>query len=167
MNIRYYCVILIFSKGDVDYWKSASLQDVVDELDGQRKIISKFANIPIDDIRGSRIPHFEVVGDTTFDAYTRSGITYDSSWVSLSTSALFPFTLDYKVDYPSQVGSAPTQSHPNIWINPIINLRSQDNNECNVLFSCQVKYELQLICVLHFFTYCDLLEEMLLRLKIG
>ncbi|KAF5271388.1 hypothetical protein FQA39_LY08186 [Lamprigera yunnana] len=126
------------SKYPVEYWQDATVEILTQEFGDSRKIISKYANISIEDIVGARTPHLELAGDNSFQAYTQAGIKYDNSFVSLSGVHLFPFTLDYAIGYDCVVGTCPVESYPHFWVLPIINLKGKYGYECNALFGCQI-----------------------------
>ncbi|RZC33490.1 hypothetical protein BDFB_011279 [Asbolus verrucosus] len=120
-----------------EYWKNASIDTLTQEFEDMRTIISTFANISIDDIIGARTPQLQLQGDNSIDAYIASGIQYDNSWTSRSTSHLFPYTLDYLSSQACrQEITCPTESHPGFWIAPIINIQGKGNIECNSLITC-------------------------------
>ncbi|RZB40330.1 chitin deacetylase, partial [Asbolus verrucosus] len=120
-----------------EYWKNATEDTLKQEFGGQRTIISHFANIPDGDIVGVRTPQLQIEGDISINAYVASGLQYDSSWTSRSTSLLFPYTLDYLSSQECRTGTTcPTESHPGFWVAPIINIQGKNNIECNSLVTC-------------------------------
>jgi len=122
----------------IGYWHDITTQGLIDEFLGQKQIISKFANIPISDIKGARMPLLELVGDKNFEAYQKSNITYDDSWASLSGEKLFPYTLDHVSSQSCLIGECPTQRFPGFWISPLNNLKNQKGVDCNNLVGCQI-----------------------------
>ncbi|KAK9730684.1 hypothetical protein QE152_g14307 [Popillia japonica] len=82
-----------------EYWLERQLQATVDKLkeefEGQKKIISRFASIPVDDISGARVPNMALAGDNLFNALSEIGIEYDATWNVMNGYNYFPFTLDY------------------------------------------------------------------------
>ncbi|XP_063913716.1 chitin deacetylase 8-like [Zophobas morio] len=124
------------------YWSEATEETLVKEFQGQRTIISTFANIPIDDIIGARTPQLQLQGDVSINAYITSGLQYDSSWTSRSTKAVFPYTLDY-VDSHCQecrLGTTcPSDTHAGFWIAPIIDLQGNNSDECAALSGCNIR----------------------------
>ncbi|XP_044267315.1 chitin deacetylase 8-like [Tribolium madens] len=122
-----------------DYWRHASLNDLIEEFDGQREIISHFANIPSKDIRGGRTPQLQFEGDLTINAYKQSGLEYDNSWPTSSNKLLLPYTLDYLSTQECLVSiSCPKESHKHFWVAPLTNIRGNNNVECNSLASCLI-----------------------------
>lgn len=51
---------------NTNYWKDLSLTKWREEMGGMRKLISKLARIPLDDIRGARAPFLQTGGNRTF-----------------------------------------------------------------------------------------------------
>ncbi|KAI4466003.1 chitin deacetylase-like 9 isoform a [Holotrichia oblita] len=122
----------------VSYWKEVSVDTLVEEFYGQRQIISRFANIPIEDIIGAKVPHLEMLGNDLFEAYVESGIEYDNTWTARSTNRYFPYTLDYRSLQPCELGTCPDESFPGMWVLPLVDLVSQNNLECSSLQACSV-----------------------------
>nr|QEI22867.1 putative chitin deacetylase [Oryctes rhinoceros] len=120
-----------------DYWRTAEEDTLVEEFEGQRTIISRFANIPASSIRGARVPNFELAGDTLFRAYARAGVEYDATITTRASDRYFPFTLDIPNQVPCQIGECPANPHPGIWAAPIIDLIG-DGVECNNLQACRI-----------------------------
>lgn len=122
-----------------DYWREASVEDLIEEFSGQKQILSTFANIPSNDIVGVRTPQLELAGDKSFDAYTQSELSYDNSWPTLSTNQLLPYTLDYKsTEECPQNGQCILNSHPGFWVAPITNIQGNHSRECNALATCDI-----------------------------
>lgn len=122
----------------MEYWATASVETLVQEFDGQRTIISTFANIPSESIVGVRIPNYQMNGDDTFNALEESKFIYDNSWASRNT-LLYPYTLDFASTQECLVSKCPTNSHPGFWEIPINNLETLDNSTCNALLGCNVQ----------------------------
>lgn len=122
------------------YWANASVETLYQEIYGQRQILSKFANIPLDEIVGAKVPNLEMSGDTLFQAYQQSGIQYDNSWTARSTEQYFPYSLHYKSTQPCIIGTCPTESYPDLWELPIIDFVSTIETDCSSLASCIPSY---------------------------
>ncbi|XP_056640595.1 chitin deacetylase 8-like [Diorhabda sublineata] len=122
-----------------DYWRTASLDTLIKEFQGQKHIISKFGNVPSEAIVGARTPQLQLAGDSSIQAYITAELTYDSSWPTLSYTRLFPYTLDYLSTESCLLGAeCPTSSFPGFWILPINDLQSTDGTQCNNLASCGI-----------------------------
>lgn len=109
------------------------------EFGGARELVAHFANIPIESIRGARTPNLQLNGNVTFEAYRKSELTFDNSWTALSSSTLFPYTLDYLSSQPCSVGVCPNEPFPGFWVFPINNIKGQNGVECNSLFGCYME----------------------------
>jgi hypothetical protein len=121
------------------YWRTASEETLVKEFQGQKKILTKFANIPSEVIIGVRTPQLQLAGNNSIKAYISSELSYDNSWPSLPSTKLFPYTLDYASTESCLLGAeCPTESFPGFWILPINDLQSPGGTECNNLASCDI-----------------------------
>ncbi|CAG9765020.1 unnamed protein product [Ceutorhynchus assimilis] len=118
-----------------DYWRDGAQPLLEQEFGDQRKIISKFANIPEKYITGTLTPQLQLAGDNSINAFVARGFSYDNSWPS--RNRLFPYTLDYATTQICDVGAnCPQESHPGFWINPIVDLTSEDGDLCATLAAC-------------------------------
>ncbi|KAJ8961138.1 hypothetical protein NQ318_008818 [Aromia moschata] len=121
------------------YWRSASEEVLEQEFGEQKHIISKFANIPAEDIVGVRTPQLQLAGNRSIQAYINAQLTYDSSWPTLHTKPLFPYTLDYLSTQQCNLGTeCPNESFKGFWVLPIVDLIGE-NADCNTLASCKTK----------------------------
>lgn len=60
-------------------------------------IIHKFAGIPLDELRGTRVPFLRVGWNTQFIMMKEFGFLYDSSMVApKSEYPLWPYSLDFR-----------------------------------------------------------------------
>ncbi|XP_056636813.1 chitin deacetylase 8-like [Diorhabda sublineata] len=129
----------ITKNSEQSYWRTASEDVLVAEFQGQKQIISKYANIPSEAIVGARTPQLQLAGDNSIKAYVTAELSYDSSWPSLPSSRFFPYTLDYASTQACLLGAeCPTGSFPGFWILPINDLQSSDGTGCNNLASCDI-----------------------------
>ncbi|KAJ8920598.1 hypothetical protein NQ315_004737 [Exocentrus adspersus] len=121
------------------YWRSASEEILEQEFGGQKKILTKFANIPEEDIIGVRTPQFQLAANYSIEAYMASGLVYDSSWPTLPDHPLFPYTLDYLSNQQCLLGSkCPNEAFKGFWVLPINDLHGADNKECNTVSQCNI-----------------------------
>ncbi|GJQ83036.1 hypothetical protein Trydic_g15850 [Trypoxylus dichotomus] len=121
-----------------EYWQSATLETLVQEFGGQREILSKFANIPIEDIVGAKVPNLQMAGNTLFEAYQQSEIEYDNSWTSRSNARYYPYTLDYSSSQSCDIGICPDESYPGTWVVPIVDFVGAGDLECNSIQACGI-----------------------------
>ncbi|XP_072388825.1 chitin deacetylase 8-like [Diabrotica undecimpunctata] len=133
------------------YWRDASQDTLTKEFKGQKQIISTYANIPAEAITGVRTPQLQLAGNTSIDAYIASELTYDSSWPSLPTKRLFPYTLDYLSTEQCLLGAeCPNEAFPGYWVLPINDLTGPNGTECNSLATCGIEGSVEEIA-----TYLD------------
>lgn len=122
------------------YWSNATVDVLQQEFEGQRILLSHFANIPKEDVTGARTPQLQLQGDVSINAYIASGVEYDSSWTSRSTSMMFPYSLDFLSTQECRTGTTcPTEAHQGFWVAPIINIQGNSTDgilECNSLNTC-------------------------------
>lgn len=45
------------------YWQTISLEELKDEFGGERELVAHFADIPIEDIGGMRLPFLQLSGN--------------------------------------------------------------------------------------------------------
>ncbi|XP_028131891.2 chitin deacetylase 8 [Diabrotica virgifera virgifera] len=123
-----------------NYWRYATLDTLTKEFKGQKQIISTYANIPAEAIIGVRTPQLQLAGNTSIEAYIASELAYDSSWPSLPSRRLFPYTLDYQSTEQCLLGAeCPNEAFPGYWILPINDLTSPNGTECNSLATCGIE----------------------------
>jgi hypothetical protein len=53
-------------QSNTQYWKNADKKTLIDEISGMRKMIAKFADVDISDVKGYRAPFLQTTGNTTF-----------------------------------------------------------------------------------------------------
>ncbi|CAG9863098.1 unnamed protein product [Phyllotreta striolata] len=122
------------------YWRNATADLLVQEFSGQKHILTKFANIPESSILGVRTPQLQLAGDNSFQAYVKSKLTYDSSWPSLASRRMFPYTLDFMSTEECILGAkCPKNSYPGFWVLPINELSGENGKDCNVISSCTIE----------------------------
>lgn len=132
------CFFCFFRKNYLtDYWQKATVDDLSNEMGGQKTILSTFANIPAHDIIGARVPYMK--GDDYISALEKNEIQYDNTWATLNDQPFFPYTLDYLSSQQCLVSTCPKEEHKGIWIIPINDLKSLDDTNCNNLVQCNTE----------------------------
>jgi len=122
------------------------------EMVGLRKMIGQFANIPTEEIVGTRIPFLMEGGEEQFAMMQNHGFQYDCTQATQNYGymdadrGLFPYTLDYKSVQDCPVGACPKCSYPGIWMQPMIDLEDNrfggnpfypnDGLPCSMLDAC-------------------------------
>uniref|UniRef100_A0A336N0T2 CSON007794 protein n=1 Tax=Culicoides sonorensis TaxID=179676 RepID=A0A336N0T2_CULSO len=100
--------------------KGLSYEQWVNEVVGQREILSEYANVKVEDIRGFRAPYLSVGGDRMFQMLYDYNFTYDSSMPSReSDPPSWPYTLDYKMNHDCVISPCPGKSFPGVWEIPL------------------------------------------------
>lgn len=119
----------ITHRGPPDWWShNATVEDWFDEMIGQANILHRFASIPMQDIRGLRVPFLQIGWHRQFLMMKEFGFGYDSTIVApaaYSEIPLWPYTLDYRMPHDCKESrqNCPTRSFPGIWeivINPLV-----------------------------------------------
>lgn len=115
-----------------------TVEKVVQEFGDQREMISFFSKIPIDDIKGMRVPLFQLAGDVTYNAMHEIGLDYDSSWPTqeYNNPGLWPYTLDYYSTQDCTLGYCPHSSIPGAWVQPILNWIDESGLFCAMVDAC-------------------------------
>lgn len=128
----------ITHSSNTSYWKGASVDELVQEFEGERLLVSKFANIPQEDIQGIRLPFLQMSGERSFQMMAKSGLVYDYSWPSIHyrVPGMWPYSLDYKSKQDCVIGPCPEDSYPNVWVMPMISWLDQENVFCSMVDTC-------------------------------
>jgi hypothetical protein len=63
------------------WWSNATKEDYTAEFEGQRSILSQFANVPMSEVKGMRVPFLKPGWNAQYDMMTETGFLYDSSLV--------------------------------------------------------------------------------------
>ncbi|XP_015915592.1 chitin deacetylase 7 [Parasteatoda tepidariorum] len=110
-----------------DWWTTASYEDYVEEMVGQREILHLFANISRDSLLGMRAPFLHPGGNDMMSMAYDYDFVYDSSIsVPMAHTPVWPYTLDYKIPHRCMQGSCPKRSFPGLWEIPLNTLFSED-----------------------------------------
>ncbi|XP_026735424.1 uncharacterized protein LOC113499228 [Trichoplusia ni] len=126
------------------YWATASYNSLKEEFADQRVLTSHFANIPMDAIKGVRLPFLQMSGDTSFQVMSDFGLVYDCSWITnnYSDPALWPYTLEYKSTQDCVVPPCPTASIPKTWVMPMVSWTDLNHTKCAMADTCYYTPEL-------------------------
>ncbi|KRT83397.1 hypothetical protein AMK59_3906 [Oryctes borbonicus] len=127
------------SRNNLDsYWQEASYDTLLEEFDGQRQILARFANIPIEDVVGGKMPNLYMRGNDMIEAFQDAGLEYDNTQITRSNSRYFPYTLDYVSGVGCAIGECPTESYPGFWELPVVDMVGAGGIECNSLQGCGI-----------------------------
>ncbi|GAB6025684.1 hypothetical protein CHUAL_011671 [Chamberlinius hualienensis] len=125
------------------WWtQNATLEDWFDEFVGQANILNKFAGIPMEELRGMRVPFLRIGWNRQFTMMKEFGFVYDSTMVApASNPPLWPYTLDYRMPHSCQGAEqrCPSRSYPGIWEMVMNQLQTEATN-CAMVDSCP-KYD--------------------------
>jgi hypothetical protein len=137
-------------KSDVEhYWRNMTKQMWTDEITDIKTMITRYGNVPADEIVGFRVPFLEVGGNLMYEVLSENGFLYDCSWPSLRYTpwfvdvgedtplgTLWPYTLDYMSIQDETVGTKPTESYPGMWVSPMTDMQDNRGVECPMLDQC-------------------------------
>lgn len=123
----------------VDYWRQISKENLTREFADQRTLMSYFADIDIEDLKGIRVPLFELSGDYSFEIMKEIGLTYDSSWPTQSfiNPGAWPYTLDHVSPQDCPIGNCPKGTIPGVWVMPILNWEDIEGVKCAMVDACR------------------------------
>jgi len=118
----------ITHRTDSNYWKGLNVDGWSDEIEGMRKMISQFAAIPKEEIKGFRAPFLQLGGDEMYTALERDGFAYDCSWPTRDYGyldmdiGLFPYSLKYKSIQDCPIKPCPECSYEKLLVQPMLDL---------------------------------------------
>jgi len=119
------------------YGEQFSRSKWMKEMVGQRELLSAFAGIPLEDIRGMRAPFLAIGGDNMFEMMHEANFTYDSSMpVYENKPPVFPYTLDYKMPHDCMIPPCPERSYPGLWEIPLVMWNDLGSGRCSMLDAC-------------------------------
>ncbi|KOB56571.1 Chitin deacetylase 5a, partial [Operophtera brumata] len=120
------------------YWAEATYEDMQREFGDQRIQMAHFANIPIEQLKGIRIPFLQLAGNNSFQVIKDSGLTYDCSWptISYTNPGLWPYTLDYASIQDCPIPPCPTASIPGVWVQPMVGWLDLNGVACSMVDGC-------------------------------
>jgi len=99
---------------DEDYWDNATETLWAEEIASGRDIISKWGNVPTEEIYGFRAPLLRLGGNRQFSALEKERFLYDSSMVApLTNPPFWPYPLAFATPHRchGNFQNCPTRSH--------------------------------------------------------
>lgn len=120
------------------HWKNITVDGLMAEFGEQMDIMEHFAKINRSEIRGMRLPLFELSGNNSFEAIRRLGMEYDSSWPSQHyiSPGMWPYSLEYRSIQDCPIGKCPSASMPDVWVNPILDWVDTHGFKCPMVDAC-------------------------------
>jgi len=99
---------------DLGYWHNGTEDTWASEMGDMRRMLSHWANIPLEEIYGSRSPFLKLGGNTQFSALAKEGFLYDSTVVApLNNPPYWPYPLAFAAPHRchGNAQKCPTRSH--------------------------------------------------------
>ena len=123
----------------MSYWKGASVDTLLQEFRDERDLIAHFAQIDQEDIKGVRVPLFQLSGNNSFEMMKKAGLVYDCSWPSqhFTDPGMWPYSLDYSTTQDCTLGDCPSASIPGVWVAPILSWTDMEGYHCSMVDACQ------------------------------
>ncbi|VDN07653.1 unnamed protein product [Thelazia callipaeda] len=109
-----------------------STQRWLQEMAGEREILTRFGNIPEEDVQGIRAPRLAAGADKQFEMMERANFLYDNTLLAdpgEKGEPYWPQTLNYRISWPCSDGYCPKSSFPGIWEVPINVFYGSEVNE--------------------------------------
>jgi len=80
-----------------EQWANMGTEELKQEIGGLRDILSNFAKVPAESIRGYRSPNLQSNGNFTMDALQELDFSFDNSYSTIENArpSVWPYTLDY------------------------------------------------------------------------
>ena len=110
-----------------------------DEIREMKKFLTRYANIPSEDILGARAPQLNPGNDDQFKVLIEEGFIWDSSVGTKETDLpIWPYTLDYRIPHECKIKSCPTQAYPGFWEIPanLHYVEDQSGGACSYMDQC-------------------------------
>ncbi|KAK8375122.1 hypothetical protein O3P69_011333 [Scylla paramamosain] len=115
------------------------------EMVTMREILTKFAGVRTEDLKGQRGPHLKPGREAQYEVLSAYGFTWDSTINNPPTTPpVWPYSLEYKLPHECRSGSCPTRSFPGVWELPM-NSHFKDTSFqggfCPYLDQCNFSYQ--------------------------
>lgn len=112
---------------------------LMQEFNDERDLISHFAQIDRDDIKGVRVPLFQLSDNNSFEMIKKAGLYYDCSMPSqhFTNPGMWPYSLDYATTQDCPLSHCPDASIPDVWISPILSWTDLEGYQCSMVDACQ------------------------------
>lgn len=85
----------------------------LNEVNGQREILSLYGGVQYEDVRGMRAPFLQPGGNRQYEMLYDANFTYDSSLpVFENNPPYWPYTFDYAMNHECMITPCPSKSFP-------------------------------------------------------
>jgi len=123
-----------------EHWRDMTVEGHMEEFADEEVIISNFAQIPIDELKGLRIPFLQLSGDNSFEMMQKAGLKYDCSWPTQAfiDYGFWPYTLDYQSVQDCHLPPCPMSSFPGKWVVPMVDWRDLEGQSCAMVDACRI-----------------------------
>ncbi len=114
------------------------------EIESLRSILTKYANIPEEDILGFRAPKLHPGFNVQYEAMLKQGLVWDSSVATKPIKApVWPYTLDYRIPHDCKIDSCPSKAYPGVWEIPLNSHYNEEvsGGQCTYLDQCVFTYQ--------------------------
>lgn len=125
-----------------EQWANMGTEELKQEIGGLRDILSNFAKVPAESIRGYRSPNLQSNGNFTMDALQELDFSFDNSYSTIENArpSVWPYTLDYgfQQDCQDAKGKCPGKNsqYPGKWIVPMAVLYANESIYCAMADAC-------------------------------
>lgn len=139
LSLIAFCFLLHSHNPTVNYWKTASVDLLMQEFNDERDLISHFAQIDREDIKGVRMPLFQLSGNNSFEMIKRAGLYYDCSMPTqhFTNPGMWPYSLEYASIQDCPLDNCPVASIPDVWVAPILSWTDLEGYQCAMVDACQ------------------------------
>lgn len=104
---------LFFSLNSHSFGDKFSKEKWLNEVNGQREILSLYGGVKYEDVRGMRAPFLQPGGNKQFEMLYDANFTYDSSLPVFDNNPPFwPYTFDFPINHECMISPCPTKSFP-------------------------------------------------------
>lgn len=121
-----------------EYWRSINVSQLNKEFVDQRQLMSKFANISLNELQGIRLPFLQMNGDSSFEMLNRAAMKYDCSWPSqlYTNPGMWPYTLDFRSNQDCVIGPCPMKRWNGTWVVPMLTWKDPRGYPCAMVDTC-------------------------------
>ncbi|KPM07572.1 hypothetical protein QR98_0060690 [Sarcoptes scabiei] len=109
----------------------------LNEVNGEREIMSLYGGVKYEDVRGMRAPFLQPGGNKQFEMLYEANFTYDSSLPVFDNNPPFwPYTFDYPINHECMIEPCPTRTFPGLWEVGMVMLIDHRGGRCSMVDAC-------------------------------